>query len=430
MTSSFRDLIRVFAKIGVLSFGGPAGQIALMHRLLVEEQKWLGEEKFLRALNFCMLLPGPEAHQLAVYAGWLLHGVRGGLVAGLLFLLPGVVVVFILSTLYFTFQGVPATETVLFGLKAAVLAIVIEALVRISKKALTHRNKLLLAGGAFVAIFFLGVPFPLIVIGAALLGALGGFLGWPGFRSKIEPQPANPKTKPSAATFFKTLSVGLFVWLVPLILLSLVAPGVFKELSILFTKLAVVTFGGAYAVLAYLAQEAAGPLGWLSPPEMIDGLGLAETTPGPLILVVDFVGYLAGARFGGMTPLLGGLVGTLVAVWATFVPSFLWIFLGAPWVERIKGGGVWDSALSGVTAAVVGVILNLALWFGIHVLFGEVETVNYSVFEFLAPTLESFNGMAVAIFGLALLALFRFHVGVIPVILGSIGAGLAITWLV
>ncbi len=430
MTTSLQDLTRIFTKIGVLSFGGPAGQIALMHRLLVDEQKWLSEEKFLRALNFCMLLPGPEAHQLAVYAGWLLHGVRGGIMAGLLFLIPGVLVVFTLSALYFTFQGVPATETVLFGLKAAVLAIVIEALARISKKALTHRNKLLLAGAAFVAIFFLGIPFPLIVIGAAFLGALGGFLGWPGFRSKTESQTAKPQSKASFVTFGKTLSLGLLIWLGPLVLVSLFAPEVFKDLSILFTKLAVVTFGGAYAVLAYLAQEAAGPLGWLSPPEMVDGLGLAETTPGPLILVVDFVGFLAGARFGGMSPLLGGLAGTAVAVWATFVPSFLWIFLGAPWVERIKGGGVWDSALSGVTAAVVGVILNLALWFGIHVLFAEVETVNYSVFEFLAPTLESFNGLAVAIFGLALLALFRFHVGVIPVILGSIVAGLAITWLV
>ncbi|MEE8258154.1 MAG: chromate transporter, partial [Sphingomonadales bacterium] len=288
----------------------------------------------------------------------------------------------------------------------------------------------LLAGAAFVAIFFLGIPFPFIVIGAALLGALGGFLGWPGFRSKTDSLTAKPHRKASFVTFGKTLSFGLLIWLGPLVLISLFAPEVFRDLSILFTKLAVVTFGGAYAVLAYLAQEAAGPLGWLSPPEMVDGLGLAETTPGPLILVVDFVGFLAGARFGGLSPLLGGLAGTAVAVWATFVPSFLWIFLGAPWVERIKGGGVWDSALSGVTAAVVGVILNLALWFGIHVLFGEVETVNYSVFEFLAPTLESFNGLAVAIFGLALLALFRFHVGVIPVILGSIVAGLAITWLV
>ena len=224
-------------------------------------------------------------------------------------------------------------------------------------------------------------------------------------------------------TFGKTLGLGLLIWLGPLILVSLFAPGIFKELSILFSKLAVVTFGGAYAVLAYLAQEAVGP-GWLTAPEMVDGLGLAETTPGPLILVVDFVGYLAGARLGGMTPFLGGLAGTMVAVWATFVPSFLWIFLGAPWVERIKGGGIWDSALSGVTAAVVGVILNLAVWFGIHVLFGEVSTVKYSVLEFLAPNIASFNGMAVAIFGLALLALFRFHIGIIPVILGSIVAGL------
>lgn len=429
MLPTFKELTRIFAKIGVLSFGGPAGQIALMHRMLVDEQKWLGEEKFLRALNFCMLLPGPEAHQLAVYIGWLLHGFRGGLIAGLLFLLPGVVVVFILSALYFTFQDFPAMEAVMFGLKAAVLAIVIEALLRIGKKALTHRTRRFLAAGAFVAIFFLAVPFPLIVIGAGLLGALGGFFGWPGFRPKSETTSAQVRGQASLASFVKTLGLGLLVWLGPLVALSFVAPAIFTELSILFTKLAVVTFGGAYAVLAYLTQEAVGP-GWLAPAEMIDGLGLAETTPGPLILVVDYVGYLAGARFGGMTPILGGLVGTLVAVWATFVPSFLWIFLGAPWVERIKGGGVWDSALAGVTAAVVGVILNLALWFGLHVLFAEVNTLNVSVFEFLAPVPGTFNGPAVVIFGLALLALLRFHAGVIPVILGSIVLGLAITALV
>ena len=424
MNISFKQLFQVFGKIGLLSFGGPAGQIALMHRLLVDEKKWLGEEQFLRSLNFCMLLPGPEAHQLAVYAGWLLRGVSGGLLAGLLFLVPGVIVVFSLSALYFTFQDVPAADAVLFGLKAAVLAIVIEALVRIGKKALTHANKLLLAGAAFVAIFFLAVPFPLIVIGAGLLGALGGAMNWPGFRPKVEKTAVKPKTEASAKGFIRTLLLGLLLWLGPLFALSFVAPEIFTELSILFTKLAVVTFGGAYAVLAYLAQEAVGP-GWLTAPEMIDGLGLAETTPGPLILVVDFVGYIAGARLGGMGSMIGGLVGTLVAVWATFVPSFLWIFLGAPWVERIKGGGIWDSALSGVTAAVTGVILNLALWFGLHVLFLEVGTAEYSLFEFAAPVFSTIQWPGVILFALALVALLRFHVGVVPVILGSIVLGLA-----
>ncbi|MHA1544358.1 MAG: chromate efflux transporter [Alphaproteobacteria bacterium] len=425
MTITFPELTRVFAKIGLLSFGGPAGQIALMHRMLVDEQKWLGEEQFLRALNFCMLLPGPEAHQLAVYSGWLLHGVRGGLMAGFLFLLPGVMVVLTLSSLYFTFQDIPAMGAVLMGLKAAVLAIVIEALVRIGKKALTHRNKLLLAGAAFFAIFFLAIPFPLIVLGAAGLGALGRVMGWPGFRPMASDQTKISKSKTSPTHFFRTLALGLLVWLGPLAVLSFFVPDIFRELSILFTKLAVVTFGGAYAVLAYLAQEAVGP-GWLTPAEMIDGLGLAETTPGPLILVVDFVGYIAGARSGGLGPFIGGLLGTLVAVWATFVPSFLWIFLGAPWIERIKSGGIWDSALSGVTAAVTGVILNLALWFGLHVLFGEVETIRFSVFEFLTPTLETFNGPALLVFALAIIALFRFHIGVIPVILGSVILGLGI----
>jgi len=426
MTISFPELTRVFAKIGLLSFGGPAGQIALMHRMLVDEQKWLGEEQFLRALNFCMLLPGPEAHQLAVYSGWLLYGVKGGLMAGFLFLLPGVLVVFTLSTLYFTFQDIPAMGAVLMGLKAAVLAIVIEALLRIGKKALTHRNKYLLAGTAFFAIFFLAIPFPLIVFAAGGLGALGAVMGWSGFRPNSSEKNNGPKTKTSLSKFFKTLGLGLTVWLAPLFVLSFFVPGIFNQLSILFTKLAVVTFGGAYAVLAYLAQEAVGP-GWLTPAEMIDGLGLAETTPGPLILVVDFVGYIAGARSGGLGPFIGGLLGTLVAVWATFTPSFLWIFLGAPWIERIKGGGLWDSGLSGVTAAVTGVILNLALWFGLHVLFGEVETIRFSVFEFATPTLGSIQWPSILLFVAAMIALFRFHIGVIPVILGSIVAGLAVT---
>ncbi len=425
MTPSFTDLVRVFAKIGFLSFGGPAGQIALMHHLLVDEKKWLGEEQFLRALNFCMLLPGPEAHQLAVYAGWLLHGVRGGLMAGLLFLLPGVLVVFTLSTLYFTYQDIPTMAAVLIGLKAAVLAIVIEALLRISKKALTHRNKYLLAGAAFFAIFFLNIPFPLIVLGAGAIGAFGAWAGWSGFRPKALEEAKPLKTKATGGQLFKTLSVGLSVWLAPLVAISFFIPDIFNQLSILFTKLAVVTFGGAYAVLAYLAQEAVGP-GWLNPAEMIDGLGLAETTPGPLILVVDFVGYIVGARSGGLGPFLGGLIGTLVAVWATFVPSFLWIFLSAPWIERIKGGGIWDSALSGVTAAVTGVILNLALWFGLHVLFMEVKTIQFSPLEFAAPSLESVEWSSLILFVAAMIALFRYHFGIIQVIFGSIVLGLGV----
>lgn len=426
MSTSFQDLTKTFGKIGVLSFGGPAGQIALMHRILVDEKKWLSEEKFLRALNFCMLLPGPEAHQLAVYSGWLLHGVRGGLMAGLLFLLPGVLVVFALSALYFNFAEVPAATSVLLGLKAAVLAIVIEALFRIGKKALTHTSKIILAGFAFVAIYLLAIPFPLIVIGAGLLGAMAGYFKWPGF--KKEKAASNEVTEPRGKNrFFKTLGVGLLTWLGPLFALSFFVPPVFNALSVLFTKLAVVTFGGAYAVLAYLAQETVGP-GWLTAPEMIDGLGLAETTPGPLILVVDYVGFMVGAR-GMEATWVGAILGTFIAVWATFVPSFLWIFLGAPVVEKIRAGGIWDNALSAVTAAVVGVILNLALWFGIHVLFGEVGQKDLGFLNFAWPDLATVEWPAVILFLAALIALFRFKIGIILVIGLSLLAGLGLHYL-
>ena len=424
---SFREAFRAFAKIGLLSFGGPAGQIAMMHRVLVDEKKWVPEEKFLRALNFCMLLPGPEAHQLAVYIGWLLHGVRGGLAAGLLFLGPGALVVLALSALYAGYAAAPAVEAALFGLKAAVLAIVIEALVRIAKRALTHESRLVLAGGAFIGIYFLGVSFPLIVIAAGVIGALGGYWNWPGFRPKSVEAPSAANAVRPRGAFVTTLALGLLVWLGPLALVAALAPVVFAELALLFTKLAVVTFGGAYAVLAYLAQEAVANYGWLAPKEMIDGLGLAETTPGPLILVVDFVGYLAGARESAFSPILGGLLGTFVAVWATFVPSFLWIFLGAPYIERIKGGGIWDSALAGVTAAVTGVILNLAVWFGLHVLFGEVKTVEAGVLGFSWPVAETIEWKAFGLFALSLVALFRFHAGIVPIILGAALLGFLVT---
>jgi len=423
---SFEEVFRAFAKIGLLSFGGPAGQIAMMHRVLVDEKKWIPEDQFLRALNFCMLLPGPEAHQLAVYIGWLLHGLRGGLAAGLLFLGPGVAVVLGLSALYAGYHHLTAVAAALFGLKAAVLAIVIEALVRIGRRALTHPNRLALALTAFMAIYFLAIPFPAIVVGAGAIGALGGYLGWPGFRPKGESSAAERKSAAPRGRFFVTLAVGLLVWLGPLAALALTTPAVFADLAALFVKLAVVTFGGAYAVLAYLAQEAVAHYGWLQPEEMIDGLGLAEMTPGPLILVVNFVGYLAGARAGGLSPVAGGLLGTFVAVWATFVPSFLWIFLGAPYIERIRAGGVWDSALADVTAAVTGVVLNLALWFGLHVLFAEVRTVEAGLPHFVWPVYGTVQWSALGLFALSLLALFRFHLGIVVVILGAALLGLVV----
>ncbi len=418
---SFAEALRVWAYIGLMSFGGPAGQIAMMHKVLVDQKKWLDEGTYLLALNFCTLLPGPEAMQLATYAGWKLHGTRGGLAAGLLFVAPGALVILVLAALYAAFGNVPVVVAVFTGVKAAVLAIVVEALIRIARRSLAGQAEWLIAIASFVAIFFFRLPFPLIVLAAALIGYLRGASA---LKGKVY-APAVTLPVPLASTV-RTIGVWLAIWILPLLAVA-VAFGfdhVLTHLAIFFSKLAVVTFGGAYAVLAYMAQDVVETYGWLKPGEMLDGLGLAETTPGPLILVTEFVGFLAAARHGGGPPLLFGLLGALVTLWATFVPCFLYIFAGAPYVEWLKSVPKLKSALSAITAAVVGVIFNLSLWFALHVLFRSRFEIAAGPLRLEVPEISSINLAALALGSLATLLLFVMRVGILPTLAVSAAASL------
>jgi chromate transporter len=437
---SFSDALRVWIRVAALSFGGPAGQIAVMHRILVEEKRWVSEERFLHALNYCMLLPGPEAQQLATYIGWLLHRTAGGLAAGTLFVLPGFVAIMALSVLYGVYRETMLIGALFFGLKAAVLAVVVEAVTRIGKRALRNRFMVGVAALAFVAIFFLRTPFPVIILAAGLIGLIGGRLrpgifyvirGHQGGEPSEHGDPLIPDNlvDPVPPTFARTVRVlvtCLLLWGVPLALLALWLgeSHVLVREGIFFSKAAVVTFGGAYAVLAYIAQQAVETYGWLRPGEMLDGLGMAETTPGPLIMVVQFVGFLGAYRnpepFG---PLLAGVLGALVTVWVTFVPCFLWIFLGAPYIEQLRGSRLLSSALSTITAAVVGVILNLAVWFGLHVAFGVVDEVSMFGLRFLIPDLQTASYPSIAIAGAAFFALFRLGWGMLLTLAVCTGAG-------
>ena len=443
----FADAMRTWGRVAMLSFGGPAGQIAVMHRILVEEKRWIGEQRFLHALNFCMLLPGPEAQQLATYIGWLMHGVRGGLIAGALFVLPGMVSIMALSWLYFAYGNVGPVEALFFGLKAAVLAIVLEAVRRIGSRALTNRSLVGLAAAAFVAIFFLGVPFPVIVLAAALTGYFGGRAGLAAFAGGGGHGPAGALVAEADTAlgeavpdhvrpdWRRSLRIGgllLLLWLGPVAALALAlgSGSVFTQIAGFFSAMAVVTFGGAYAVLAYVAQQAVETYGWLQPGEMLDGLGLAETTPGPLIMVTQFVAFLGAARqAGGLDPLLAGTLGGLLATWVIFVPSFLWIFVGAPFSERLRGSRALSAALTAITAAVVGVILNLAIWFALHTLFGELRPVAAGPVAFEAPVLGSLSWPFLLLTAAALVAIFRFRVGTLWVLAGCGIAG-ALLWLV
>jgi chromate transporter len=388
---TFRHALGVWAKIGCLSFGGPAGQIALMHKELVEDRRWIGEQRFLHALNYCMLLPGPEAQQLATYIGWLMHRTLGGVIAGLLFVVPGALVMLGLSILYVTWHGAPLVEAVFFGVKAAVLAVVVEAVIRIGRRALKNRVMVAIAAAAFVGIFVLRIPFPVIILGAALFGWIGakkaphlfkpgghggaGALNVVGIIDGMFERGELGHAEPNTGRTFRTLALWLAIWLVPVGLLFAVAPSsVWTEIGTFFSSMAVVTFGGAYAVLAYVAQAAVDTFGWLKPGEMVDGLGLAETTPGPLIMVTQFVGFLASYRApGALDPLVAGSLGALLTTWVTFAPCFMFILVGAPYVEALRSNKVISSALSAITAAVVGVVLNLAVWFALHVVFREVR---------------------------------------------------------
>ncbi len=405
------SLWRVFGRIGILSFGGPAAQIALMHRELVEERQWLSEAGFLRALSFCMLLPGPEAMQLATYSGWKRAGLGGGLVAGLLFVLPGAAVILAIAALYVAYGTMPIVAALFVGIKAAVAVIVIEALLRVARRALAGNAQRVLAALAFAAIFAVGLPFPLIVALAALAGAV--FL--PTTSTETVPLPANPRLG-------MTVTVGLGLWWAPVALLALAGQGFLVSVGLFFSKLAVVTFGGAYAVLAYMTQTVVQDYGWLTTPQMMDALGLAETTPGPLILVTEFVGYLAGAAQAGPGMALAAATLTL---WVTFVPCFLWVFALAPYIEWIATRPRLAAALAGVSAAVVGVIANLALWFALNVLFAGLGAVTLGPMTVPWPDFGSFQPVPALIAVGAGYLLLRRDVG-IPLVLGiSSLAGMA-----
>lgn len=440
---SLGEAFRVWLRIGLLSFGGPAGQIAMMHRVLVEERRWLDEHRFLHALNYCMLLPGPEAQQLATYAGWLMHRTLGGLVAGILFVLPGALVMLALSVGYALYAQLPLVAAVFVGVKAAVLIVVVEALLRIARRALKTPPMYAIAALAFAAIFLLDVPFPAIIAGAALIGFLGGRT-WPDHFIVIRPQAAGPDGGGSLVD--RMAAQGLLdhtrprwrrsAWLAILfgllwggpVLALLVAFGpdhVLTQIAAFFSKLAVVTFGGAYAVLAYMAQQAVESYAWLTGPEMLDGLGLAETTPGPLIMVTQFVGFLASFRNPGpLDPITAGIVGAMLTTWVTFAPCFLWIFLGAPYIERLRENRLLSAALSGITAAVVGVILNLAAWFGLRVIFADVGSMSVAGLNLPAPAWNSLDPLALALTVIAAVVMLYFHRGVVTAL--ALSAALAL----
>ena len=405
----FREALAVWLKIGCLGFGGPAGQIALMHRILVDEKKWVEESRYLHALNFCMLLPGPEAQKLATYVGWLLHGVKGGLAAGILFVLPGAIVMLGVSLLYVLGQGIPAVEGALFGVKAAVLVIVVEALLRIGRRGLKTRTLMAIAGAAFVGIFFLDLPFPLIVAAAAAVGFFGTVQG-------ATPAPSAPARWGLAARY---ATMGTALWLAP-ILLVLIFFGtthVLFDVAAFFSKLAVVSFGGAYALLAYMAQQAVENYGWMSAPEMVDGLGLAETLPGPLIKVTQFVGFVAAWRDPApFSPLGAGVLGSALATWVTFALPMMLIFAGAPFIEQLRANQRLSGALAAVTAAVVGVILNLTVWFALHVLFARVEETRAGPLRWYAFDPGTLDWRAAALAALAAVLMLRLHRGLVETV--------------
>jgi chromate transporter len=421
---AFADLTRAFARIGCLSFGGPAGQIALMHQTLVDEKKWVSETDFLHALNFCHLLPGPEAQQLATWIGWRLHGIKGGLIAGLLFVIPGALVILALSMLYAVAANLSWFAALFLGIKAAVLAIVLQALIRIAKRSLDSRFKQILALGAFISLFFLNLPFPVIILAAGALGMLFAHY-----------RPEWLTLKPTSSSFdmtprpwgqsLRAIAIWSVIWAAPMvaIYLTLGTGHVLWRIGSFFSQLAIVTFGGAYAVLAYMAQEAVQGLGWLSAGEMADGLGLAETTPGPLILVTQFVGYLAAFRTPEpFSPIIAGIIGAGVTLWVTFAPCFLWIFTFAPWIDRMQSAKWLKGGLAALTAAVVGVIANLSVWFALHVVFRRISVQTAGPLHLQVPNWTSFDWRATLLAALAGWLIFRLGWNVIKV-LALVGAG-------
>lgn len=421
------EALKTWFKIGCLSFGGPAGQIAMMHRVLVEEKKWIDEARYLHALNYCMLLPGPEATQLAAYVGWLMHGVKGGLAAGLLFVLPGALVMVGLSFAYVLARGLPLVEGALFGIKAAVLVIVLEAVLRIGRKALKTRLLLALAAAAFVAIFVFDLPFPLIVISAAAIGyGVAAIAPARLALSSVPPMRLQPGESRWRGALLAA-GVGALLWLAPIAFAAAALGGdhVLVALGLFFSKLAVVSFGGAYALMAYMAQQVVEAHGWLSAREMVDGLGLAETTPGPLILVTQFVGFLAAFRFPApFEPLPAALLGAVMTTWTTFVPSFVFIFAGAPFIEALRGNARLAGALSAITAAVVGVVLNLAVWFALHVLFARIAEMHTGPFRWYRLDPTSLDGAQAMLAAVAAVLAFGFQLGLVRIVLVMAALGL------
>ncbi len=440
----FGQALLVWLRVAALSFGGPAGQIAVMHRIIVEEQRWIGETRFLHALSYCTLLPGPEATQLAIYIGWLMHRTRGGIAAGGLFVLPGVISLMALSYVYAGWGRVAVVAALFFGLKSAVLAVVLQAVARIGSRALRNHVLVGIAAGAFIGIFFFGLPFPAVVLAAGAIGWLGGRAGSPLFRvgghvpgeaaglaeadSLLgEALPAHARATVAGA--WRAAAVWLVVWLVPVLTLlaTLGGANTFSQIAVFFSKMAVVTFGGAYAVLAYVAQQAVEHYGWLRPGEMLDGLGMAETTPGPLIMVTQFVGFMAAYRDpGALPPMLAGTLGGLLTTWVTFIPCFLWIFLGAPFIEALRDNTAVSGALAAITAAVVGVILNLAAWFALHTWFRAAHPVRAFGLSFDLPVPASLDGWALALSAAALVAIFRFKAGIIRTLLACSLTGIGL----
>ena len=416
---SFDEAFRFWLKLGFISFGGPTGQIAIMQTELVEKKRWISQSRFLHALNYCMLLPGPEAQQLATYVGWLLHKTWGGIVAGAFFVIPSIFVLWALSFVYAAYGNLPWIAAIFYGLKPAVMAIVAAAVIRIGRKALKNEVMWTIAALAFVAIFFLKVPFPVIILSAGLIGFLGGYFWKSKFNilsdhaksensSVLDDETESPPhTQPSLSRAIRVTIVWLVLWLAPTALVGLWLGWnhtLFEE-GVFFSKAAVVTFGGAYAVLPYVAQQALFHYGWLKPGQMMDGLGLAETTPGPLIMVLQFVGFMGGWQHPeGLSPIMAGTIGALLTTWVTFTPCFLWIFLGGPYIEKLRGNIRLTTALSAITAAVVGVVLNLAVWFALNTIF---------------PSHRNFDWFALALAIVAFVGMLKWKWDIIPVVISS-----------
>jgi chromate transporter len=420
------EALPVWTKIALLSFGGPSGQIAVMHRELVEKRRWVEEERFLHCMSYCMLLPGPEAQQLATYLGWLLHGTRGGLIAGALFVVPGFVSILLLSLLYAQFHDSALLSGLFFGLKPAVMAVVVEALLRIGRRALVARWQALVAIAAFVAIFFFDVPFPAIIAAAATLGFLLAQLAAPVANARAGPVVPGSDAPPLRSTL-RVAAVWLAIWFLPIALLAwgFGSRSIFVEEALFFSKTAVVTFGGAYAVLAYIGHQAVSVYHWLAPGEMLDGLGMAETTPGPLIQVVQFVGYMGAHRHPApLSPIAAGVLGSIVTAWVTFVPCFLFVFVGAPYAEYLRGRAALQSALTAITAAVVGVILNLAVWFSLHTIFGQVTERRLGAIHLLVPVWSSLSPFSLVLAIGAAVAMLRFRWSMFPTLGAAAALGL------